>query len=196
MRILYALMTALLDLPAFRDRVHRLSIEDYHRLGESGVLLEDVELLDGIVVTKIPKSPLHELVVQKLMRNLLAKVPPGFEVRRESPLTLRDSEPEPDLSVVRGKADDWLKSHPSSAHLVVEIAVTSAAIDEGKAAIYAAANIPEYWLVRPEENAVEVFRSPGNNRYNTRFTLISPAPLHCASIPSIQFLIPEILPAD
>ena len=58
-------MTALLELPAFRERVHGLSVEDYHRLGELGILSRDVELLRGIVVTKMPKTPLHELVAQK-----------------------------------------------------------------------------------------------------------------------------------
>ena len=80
-----------------------MSVSNYHRAGEIGMLGEDVELLRGIVVQKMPKSPLHELVCQKLMLALLAKVTKEFQVRRESPLTLRDSEPEPDVSVVRGK---------------------------------------------------------------------------------------------
>jgi hypothetical protein len=54
-------MTALLDLPAVRQQVHLMSVDEYHRAGETGVLSEDVELLRGIVVTKMPKSPLHEL---------------------------------------------------------------------------------------------------------------------------------------
>src|SRR6266446_3456189 len=111
-------MASLLELPAVRDRVHRMSVEEYHRAGEAGVLSEDVELLDGIVVTKMPKSPLHEFVAQKLTDLLLQKVPGGFTVRVERPLTLRDSEPEPDISVVRGRTEDWAAAHPSSAHLV------------------------------------------------------------------------------
>ena len=85
-----------------------MSVDEYHRAGDAGVLSEEVELLRGIVVTKMPKSPLHEFVAQKLTDLLLAMAPPGFKVRKEGPLTLRDSEPEPDISVVRGKAEDWL----------------------------------------------------------------------------------------
>src|SRR5207249_9090410 len=107
-----------------------MSVSDYHRAGEMGMLGEDVELLRGIVFKKMPKSPLHELVSQKLMLVLLAQVPKEFQVRRESPLTLRDSEPEPDVSVVRGKPDDWAKAHPRTAHLLVELAVGSVALDE------------------------------------------------------------------
>src|SRR6059058_3928069 len=110
-------MTALLDLAAVRERVHLMSVEEYHRAGETGVLSEDVELLCGIVVTKTAKSPLHELVAQKLMDVLLAQVPKEFKVRGERPLTLRSSEPEPDISVVKGKPDDWAEAHPSTAHL-------------------------------------------------------------------------------
>src|SRR5438105_163413 len=119
-------MTSLLEWPEIRQRVHRMSVEEYHRAGETGILSDDVELLRGIVVTKMAKSPLHEFVAQKLTDLLLAKAPAGFKVRKEGPLTLRDSEPEPDISVVRGKAEDWLASHPSTATLLVEVSVTTA----------------------------------------------------------------------
>ncbi|MGA2864723.1 MAG: Uma2 family endonuclease [Verrucomicrobiota bacterium] len=187
-------MTTLLELPAVRERVQGLSVEGYHRLGELGMLSEEVELLQGIVVAKMPKSPLHELVAQKLMRHLLAKVPKGFEVRREGPLTLRDSEPEPDLSVVQGKPDDWAAAHPSTAHLVVEVAVTSTALDEGKGEIYAEAGIPEYWLVRPEDRAVDLYRQPTSQGYLSKATLSEKDTLRCASIPGVEFPVAEILP--
>jgi Uma2 family endonuclease len=188
-------MTALLDLPEVRERVHTLSVEDYHRLGELGIVSKDAELLQGIVVTKMSKSPLHELVVQKLLRLLLAKVPNEFEVRREGPLTLRDSEPEPDISVVRGKPDDWLTAHPHSAHLVVEVAVTSATVDEVKARIYAEAGIAEYSIVRAETGLVDVYRDPSRGEYRSKMTLRASEILQCASLPSVKLVIAEILPA-
>ena len=187
-------MTALLEMPAVRERVHRLSVAEYHRAGEIGLLLDDVELLRGIVVTKMSKSPLHELVVQKLVKRLLAQTPDGFEVRREGPLTLRDSEPEPDLSVVRGTADDWAAAHPSTAHLVIEVAVRSLSLDEGKAEIYAEGGILEYWLVRPENRAVDVYREPAKDGYLSKATVVEPEILRCASIPGIAFGLAEILP--
>src|SRR5438046_102393 len=115
-------MTALLDLPEVRQQLHLMSVEEYHRAGETGVLSEDVELLRGIVLAKPPKSPLHKLVAQKLMNVLWAQAPEEFKVRVRGPLTLRDSEPEPDISVVEGKPDDWAAAHPSTAQLVVEVA--------------------------------------------------------------------------
>lgn len=186
-------MTALLELPDVRERVQRLSVEGYHRLGELGIFGKNVELLRGIVIAKVSKSPLHELVAQKLMKRLLAQVPAGLEVRKEGPLTLRDSEPEPDLSVVQGKPEDWATAHPSTAHLVIEVAVSSRAVDESKAEIYAEAGIAEYWLVRPEDRVVDVYSRPTSGGYFSKVTLSERERLQCASVPGVAFLIADIL---
>ena len=187
-------MTPLLDLPGFRRRVHPTSVETYHRLGEMGALSEDVELLRGIVVTKMAKSPLHEFVAQVLMELLLKLLPPGFVVRPERPLTLADSEPEPDLSVVKGRPHDWVRAHPTTAALVIEVAVTSVDIDEGKAAIYAEAAIPEYWIVQPEERRVIVCREPTPEGYRSRATLTEADTLRCASLPGVEIAVTAIFP--
>jgi Uma2 family endonuclease len=188
-------MTSLLELPAVRERVHRMSVAEYHRAGEAGVISEDVELLRGLIVNKMAKSPLHEFVSQKLMYLLLALLPKMFQLRREGPLTLRDSEPEPDLSVVRGQPEDWAAAHPSTAHLVIEVAVTSAAMDEGKADIYSEAGIPEYWLVRADVRTVDVYREPTAEGYRSKVTLNAGENLRCASVPEIAFEVGEIFPA-
>ena len=185
----------MLDLPAVRQRVHLMSVEEYHRAGQTGVLSKDVELLRGIVVTKMPKSPLHELVADKLMDLLLAQVPKEFKVRRNGPLTLRASEPEPDIAVIKGKRDDWAERHPSTAQLVVEVAVTGEDLAESKAEIYAEAGISEYWLVRPKQRSVEVCRQPTSDGYLSRRTLSEHDRLSCAEVPGVEFLVADILPA-
>src|SRR6478609_4935015 len=119
--VILPVMTSLLELPALRNLIHRMSVSDYHRAGEAGALSKDVELLRGIVVNKMAKSPFHGFVAQKLMKLLLGKAPEEFEVRVEKPLTFVDSEPEPDISVVKGSAEDWLPAHPATAHLVIEV---------------------------------------------------------------------------
>jgi Uma2 family endonuclease len=187
-------MTPLLDLPAVRQRVHPMSVETYRRLGEMGALSEDVELLRGLVVTKMPKSPLHEYVAQMLMMVLLRLLPPGFQVRCERPLSIGGSEPEPDLSVVRGEAADWLRSHPRTASLVVEVAVTSQELDEGKASIYAEAGIPEYWIVEPEARRVTVFREPVGEDYRSRVVLADSESVRCVSLPEVEIPIASVLP--
>lgn len=187
-------MTALLDLPEVRERVHRMSVEEYHRAGETGVFGKDVELLQGIVVTKMSKSPLHETVADKLMDLLLDLVPREFQVRRDGPLTLRESEPEPDVSVVKGTRDDWAESHPSTAQLVVEVAITSETLDESKGEIYAEAGIPEYWLVRPIDRQLDVYREPARDGYLSKQTLGEDEVVRCQSIPNVQFTLSQVLP--
>jgi Uma2 family endonuclease len=187
-------MTSLLEVPAVRQQVHRMSIDEYHRAGAAGVLSEDVELLHGIVVTKMAKSPLHEFVVLTLMKLLLAVLPKGFEVRLGAPLTLGDSEPEPDISVVHGKPADWIKEHPKTAHLVVEVAISSEAIDAHKADIYAEAGIREYWLIRPEERVIDVYRQPTREGYLSKATVNEHGQLQSESLPSVAFEAREIFP--
>jgi Uma2 family endonuclease len=82
-------------------------------------------------------------------------------VRPRLPLTLHDSEPEPDLAVVRASDVKSAARHPTTALLVVEVAADSLALDPSvKAAIYAAVGIPEYWIVDVEAKCVEVLLDP------------------------------------
>ena len=95
------------------------------------------------------------------MRTVLTS---GFHIRTQKPLALgADSEPEPDATVVRGTARDYVRSHPASAALVVEISATTLAFDRGrKAALYAKAGIPESWIVNLVDQVLEVHRDPGS----------------------------------
>ena len=189
-------MTAILDLPDVRDRIHRISVDTYHRFGEMGLIGEKVELLRGIIVDKISKSPLHEYVSQKLLKLLLRTAPAVFDIRQGRPLTLFDSEPEPDIAVVAGKPEDWIQSHPTSAALVIEISISSLLIDENKGNIYAEAGIREYWLIRPEERLVDVYRQPSQKGYQSKITVSADQMLTCATVPEISLPLAEIFPAQ
>jgi len=172
-----------------------MTVEEYERFTEIGALPKNVELLRGILVTKMSKSPLHEFVRQTLLRLLFAKVPSGFTVRAEAPIKARDSEPEPDLSVVKGSANDWVLDHPNTAHLAIEVSISSTAVDESKADIYAEAAVQEYWLVYAELRTVDVYRQPTPEGYLSKMTLTPSDTLHCQSIPEIQLAVADIFPA-
>ncbi len=188
-------MTDLLEVPSIRRRVNLLSPAEYHRLGDAKVLAEDVELLRGLVIAKMPKSPLHEYVVQQLMMLLIRWLSPEFQVRREGPLALQDSEPEPDLSIVRGSPSDWLVSHPATAQLVVEVAVSSIELDRQKAEIYAEAEIPEYWVVRPEDRELDVYSQPSAQGYRTQRTYGESDTIRSLALPGIALRLSDILPS-
>lgn len=142
----------------------RLSIEDYHRMIETGILGEDerVELLEGVIVAMSPQKDAHAWAIEWLNRFLARTLGDEFRVRPQLPLTLGElNEPEPDLAVVSSAAR-VKGEHPGSALLVVEVSgVDSLARDRKvKAPLYARFGILEYWLVDLEHETVEVFGDP------------------------------------
>ena len=161
-------------------------------MGELGLLGENYELLHGYIIEKMPKSPLHECISQKLLMILFKSAPSTFTVRPERPLSIGDSEPEPDISVVRGVPDDWRNSHPSTAELVVEISISSVDADLKKAEIYASANVPEYWLVRAEDCEIDVFRNPVGGRYDVKETVRAGDTLVSSAIEGISVVVTDL----
>src|SRR5262249_39249953 len=114
------------ELPHF---LFRLSVAQYHRMIDDGILTEDdpVELIEGCLVTKMPKKPLHSVVTHALRETLKSLVPPGWFVGSQEPVTTDSSEPEPDVAVVRGRVHDYREQHPGPADLalVAEVADTT-----------------------------------------------------------------------
>lgn len=142
----------------------RMTVERYFALVDEGLLEPDdrVELLEGVVVAMSPRNPLHDTVVSLVDRALARAVGGRAAVRCQCSLVLgRWSVPEPDVLVVPGRERDYLTAHPTTALLAIEVADTSLAQDRlTKAALYAAAGIPEYWIVNLRDDCVEVHRAP------------------------------------
>ena len=184
-------MSAILDIPGVRERLSKLSVEEYHRLDEYNENGRRTELIRGIVIEKMSKSPLHSALGKRLYDLIMKKVPAGFVVWREDPLTLADSEPEPDISVVEGRPEDFLKAHPATAALVIEIAVSSAALDRENASLYAEAGVKEYWIVLGEARQVEVYRRPGKGRFEEKFVVGIAEEINCSSVPGVRISVAE-----
>jgi Uma2 family endonuclease len=144
--------------------IARFSVEQYHRMIESGAFTEHdrIELIDGWVVEKMAKGPAHEYVTGELEELVRGNIPPGWHVRNQAPITLENSEPEPDLAVVRGLRSDYRERHPGpfDVALVVEVSDATLMTDRLKGATYAAAEIPVYWLINLRERCVEVYSQP------------------------------------
>ena len=181
-----------LELASFRARVPRIAVEEYHRQSERNINGRRTELIRGIVIEKMAKSPLHGTIATRLHEHTLKLLPQGFCVRKEEPLTLRDSEPEPDVSILRGDLNDYLHSHPTSAALVAEVAVTSAEEDREQAYLYAENGVEEYWIVLPRESAVEVYRMPENGRYREMRLFTRDETLECRSVPGVSIALGEL----
>lgn len=144
--------------------VKRFTVAEYEELVNSGVFDEDdnCELLEGWLVPKMTKNPLHDGTVDLLQGILNETVPRGWHVRGQNALTTPDSVPEPDLAVVRGRRGDYRRRHPTAndTALVIEVSHTTVRADREKAAIYARAGIPEYWLVNLVDWQVERLTQP------------------------------------
>jgi Uma2 family endonuclease len=185
-------MNAILEIPSIRDRVSRITVEEYHRQPERNANGRRTELIRGIVVEKMSKSPLHGTIASRLFQLILPTIPPGFCARPEQPLTLNDSEPEPDVTVLAGHLGDYVDAHPSVALLAVEVAVTTYAEDQQKAFLYAEAGVAEYWIVLPSTRTVEVHRRPEAGRYCAMVVVKEPEILACESVPGIRVALAEL----
>lgn len=180
--ILGTMSSAVLQSPPkpVAERVFRLSVKQYHAMIEAGVLTEDdpVELIDGILVYKMPKKPRHSHVISKLFKALQGLLPHGYFIRLQDPITLRTGEPEPDLAVVRGDEDDYFDKHPGpdDTTLVIEVADATLRIDRGmKLRSYAKAGIANYWIVDVARRSIEVCSHPNPRQrtYRQRVVLLT-----------------------
>lgn len=149
------------------ERFRPLRRAEYDRLVELGVFEgERVELLDGVLVTASPQGTRHAAVVSRLNRLFMMAMGDRAVVRIQMPFAATDtSEPEPDVVIAPPADDDYATGHPDSAWLVIEVAESSLAYDRRKAARYASAGVPEYWIVDLAANAVEVRTGPDNAEY-------------------------------
>ena len=138
--------------------VVKWSVDDYHLMIESGVLNNrSVELIEGEIFEVSPESPLHRFAndsIAEYLRNLLQGKAKIFE---SHPITLSNSEPEPDIAIVRLPNSNYLSHHPypEDIYWLIEIANTTL----------------EYWIVNLKHKQLIIFNEPFNNDYKTKITL-------------------------
>jgi len=141
-----------------------MTVERYYRCIEEGLIAPDdrCELLEGVLVSMSPQAPLHAAALRRVDRVLRKALGSEALFSLQSPLvTGSRSVPEPDLAVLAGDERDFVARHPGTALLVVEIADRSPAQDRlTKAAIYARAGVPDYWIVNLRDGVVEWYADP------------------------------------
>ena len=143
----------------------RFTVAEYERLIQAGYLTEDddLELLDGYLVHKMARNPLHDGTLHQDVKRLSRLLPPGWDDRAQSGLKLSASQPEPDIAVVRTDPGGYKRRHPGAADtgLVVEVADSSLDTDrQDKCPVYAADGLPVYWIINLQDNQVEVYTDP------------------------------------
>lgn len=108
------------------------------------------------------KGPGHEYAVGQGEDLLRGRIPAGWHVHNQAPITLANSEPEPDLAIVRGGREAYRQRHPvpSEVALVVEVSETTLDTDRVKGRTYGSAGIAEYWIINLVDRCVEVYARP------------------------------------
>jgi Uma2 family endonuclease len=167
--------------------VRPLTADEVQRMVEAGILAEDerVELLHGVLTAVSPKSPAHGVVMSRLFAWLGAGASAGlYAVRTEHPLIVPDttSLPEPDVAVV--ELDETTLAHPTTALLVIEVAITSIRTDTTiKPALYAAAGVPELWVIDVANARLERFSAPRRDGFASCETLTPPVLVQPKRVP-------------
>jgi Uma2 family endonuclease len=145
----------------------RLTVDQYDQMVENGILPETnrFELINGRIVEKEVKNPAHSTASDRTRRAIERILPGDWYVRQEQPVRIpnRRSEPEPDVSVVRGAIEDYETRHPDAEDvaLVVEVTRSSVAKDRALARAYGGGGIPVYWIVNVPKRRLEVYEGPG-----------------------------------
>jgi Uma2 family endonuclease len=149
------------------ETIEGYDVDSYFALVECGVIAPDdrIELLEGLIVSMAPPSPMHCAVVYHVQEMLHRRLGPETLVRGQMTfLAGPRCVPEPDVAVVPGRNTDYLRRHPSKAALVIEVADSSLVQERvTKAAIYARAGVPTYWIVNLRDSAVECLSDPDSH---------------------------------
>ena len=150
---------------------HRLTVDDYYRMAEVGVLSPDdrTELIEGEIVDMAPIGSVHADVVRMLTKRLVTAFGETAELSVQLPVRLSQrSEPQPDIAVLEAKAARYRHAHPSATDvlLLIEVSDTTLRYDlKVKARLYATHGVREYWVVDLVANRVWRHRQPSGTRY-------------------------------
>jgi Uma2 family endonuclease len=181
-------------------RRRRFTVEEYYRMAETGILTENdrVELIDGEIVEMTPIGHHHAACVHALSALLTRALGDRALLWAQNPVLLpRDTELQPDVVLLRPPlAQYWARlPQPADVLLLVEVADTSYRLDrEIKLPLYAAAVVPEVWIVDLTRNVVEVFRRPEGAVYRAAERVARGGRLTPGAFPDVEVPVEGILP--
>lgn len=173
----------------------RMTIEEFQQLGETE---ERLELIYGEVVEMSPIGPNHCAVVRRLIRLFSSRLSAQPIIDAQNPIVLREqeSEPQPDLNLLRLKEDFYSSGIPESDSLFlsIEVADSSLSYDRNvKMRLYAEAGIPESWLVDLKSDTIWVYRQPSPTGYRDVHSYRRGDSIALEAFPDVSFTVDEIL---
>jgi len=178
---------------------YRFTVDQYHRMDEVGVFPPDcrVELVDGEIFEMSPINPWHSGVVNRLTHRFVIGLRDRAVVHVQNPTIVdRHSEPQPDLMLLRPRADFYDSAHPTPRDtlLVVEVSETSLAHDRlRKLPLYCRRGVAEVWIVNRRADAVDVARGPSRGGYREQFRRIRGEEVAPAAFLDLRMPVDDVL---
>lgn len=183
-----------------RYRKRRLiTLVEYHKMIESGILgpKDKIELINGQILHMSPIGSKHQAMVDKLTQLFIILFKDEVIVRTQGPISIPElSEPEPDITLLKPKADFYADQHPGpqDIYLVVEVSDTTLEFDRNeKLALYAKAGIPEYWIINLAAQQIECYTQPQGKLYKYCTFATANDQLSTNSFPDKSFNVNQLL---
>jgi Uma2 family endonuclease len=176
-----------------------MTVTEYYRMAEAGILSADdrVELIEGEIIKMSPIGSPHAGHVDLINRLFVLRLGDRAIVRVQSPVRLDEySEPEPDITLLRPRADFYIMAHPGPEDvlLLIEVAESSLSYDKGrKAPLYARAGIIEFWVVDLLNKAIQVYRKPSQKGYLETRQVRRGGRLSPQALPGLEVSADELL---
>jgi Uma2 family endonuclease len=176
------------------------TVDEYHRMIKTEILTNEdkVELLEGQILAMSPQEPPHASTVRRASKYFDRLLLGRADIRVQLPVTLSlNSEPEPDIAVVRIDPRDYFNAHPTpdDIFLLVEVADTTVSKDlKVKAPVYGKANIPEYWVLDVNTRQVYVFREPNATGYAQKLTFVESQTLRLSVVGDVEVAVKDLFP--
>ncbi len=186
--------------PVKSRETRKFTVAEYYRMAEAGILRPDerVELIEGELIVMPPIGPRHSGSVNLATWIFPRLANDRFIVQIQNPVHLgEDSEPEPDVALLRLREDYYTTAHPVPADvlLVIEVADSTLAYDrEVKVHLYGRAGIPEAWVLNLPEDCIERFAEPGPEGYAQRTVCRRGERLAPVSLPDLELALDDLLP--
>ncbi|HLX64909.1 MAG TPA: Uma2 family endonuclease [Planctomycetota bacterium] len=178
------------------------TVEEYHRMGDAGILSQEerVELLDGEIFIMSPIGPMHSGHVDRVQNHFVRQLGDDAIVSGQNPVvTDKVSEPQPDIAILRPRADFYTTSHPMPRDILLIIEVSDSTLirdRKKKLLIYARNGIREYWIINLLEGTLEVYRVPKKNGYLVKKVLTREDSIAPLAFPNKKIAVKDlILPA-
>lgn len=176
-------------------RRHRITVDDYHRMAEVGLLAPDarVELIEGEIIDMAPIGMDHNSVVDQLNRLLVRAVGDDAIVRVQGSVRLsRISEPQPDVVLLKPRADFYRNEFAlgTDTLLVIEVSDTTLRYDRDvKVSLFARSGVPEVWIFDLQNDSLLVYGSPSDGVYARSDSLVRPQSM---PVPSLRGVVADL----